>query len=569
LARVPWTLWALRRLPVGLLVTDLSGRVRWTNDRVVPLLGADPAGRDLTTLFTDREHASLTDYVEQVVTGRPPVPGPRAHDGNGKGHGQDGDDDPTPGTGTGVDTDHDDLHDLDPDTVLGLGLAADDDPTADTGPRTDDDTADADDPTTGSGSDEPGFLGTVYRPDGSTQRVRLTGIRYGRWVWSRLVHVVAPVADQDVADEIVREALTDELTGLPSRVLFITHLKAVRESRRSQAVPGPGALALVNLDAFRRINDLHGHLVGDQVLRAVADRLVLSLPRNVVVARLAGDEFGVLLPTHTPEEAAQLLERVAAAVAAQPLRHANVPVAVQLSAGVTGLDGRYVDTVLAQADRALTHAKANRDGRCAVFGAGDGVVPTRRELYEHLGQLAAENSRLERTTLTDHLTGLPNTRALDQALDELDSSHRGHGAEYSLLFVDLDRFGAYNKTHGDSAGDRALRAVAQTLRDNCRQGETVFRKGGEELVVVLPGCGREAAARVGERLRRAVEELALPHGGHPDTPVVTVTVAVATVQADFTAHELMDHASRGAFATKIARRRNRVVVTDPPAATRP
>jgi diguanylate cyclase (GGDEF)-like protein len=349
----------------------------------------------------------------------------------------------------------------------------------------------------------------------------------------------------------------DELTGLHDRRGL---LEAVtRAWMTPTGAEGAGALAMLDLDGFKSINDVLGHRAGDEVLRLFALRLRQALPSSVVLARTAGDEFGALFPRHSPAEAAALLEHVRDLVATRPLRVDGTELALAFGAGLTDLRLESVDRVLAGADRALYQAKANGDGRCVLFTGDPEVLPTRGQLHARVTELAAARRRLERLALTDPLTGLANRRALDDALDGLDRGPR-EGLGYALLFVDIDHFGAYNHVHGDLAGDASLTRVAQALGTSCRDGETVFRKGGEELVVVLAGCDEVRALEVGERLRRTVEDLALPHAGHEDSPIVTVTVGVAAGRPGRSAHEVLDEAAKAAFATKERQERNRVVL---------
>ena len=92
-------------------------------------------------------------------------------------------------------------------------------------------------------------------------------------------------------EEAVRAATTDFLTGLPNRRAFVAALEAAASERRR-----PFALALLDLNRFKVVNDTFGHSVGDQLLKEVAGRLVRAFGRLGAVARLGGDEFGVLLP---------------------------------------------------------------------------------------------------------------------------------------------------------------------------------------------------------------------------------------------------------------------------------
>ncbi|SEE31357.1 GGDEF domain-containing protein [Pseudomonas migulae] len=109
------------------------------------------------------------------------------------------------------------------------------------------------------------------------------------------------------------------------------------------------------------------------------------------------------------------------------------------------------------------------------------------------------------SALRDPLTNTGNRIAMDQTLQrEIDMSRR-HLQPLSLLMLDIDHFKLINDTHGHSAGDDVLKAVAASIKGQLRNVDMVFRFGGEEFLIVLSNTGREAAAMVGERLRFAAQ----------------------------------------------------------------
>ena len=102
-----------------------------------------------------------------------------------------------------------------------------------------------------------------------------------------------------------------------------------------------------------------------------------------------------------------------------------------------------------------------------------------------------------------------------------------------MLFVDLDYFSEYNKRHGDSAGDKALIAVGEVMRSQCRTEDVVYRKGGEEFVLLLPDTTLDEAAAIAERLRAAIADASLPHLARgDDLDMLTVVVGVAQASPD-------------------------------------
>jgi len=147
---------------------------------------------------------------------------------------------------------------------------------------------------------------------------------------------------------------------------------------------------------------------------------------------------------------------------------------------------------------------------------------------ERTRQLSEANALLAELSVTDPLTGLANRRALEtRAEDEWRRVARAGGG-LAVVMLDVDHFKEYNDTLGHIAGDECLRRVADTLRRLAqRPGDFVARYGGEEFSCLLSGLDREAACAHAERLRLAIEELALPHPASPLGPVVTTSVGVA------------------------------------------
>jgi len=123
-------------------------------------------------------------------------------------------------------------------------------------------------------------------------------------------------------------------------------------------------------------------------------------------------------------------------------------------------------------------------------------------------------SELQLLARTDGLTGLHNRRTLGEILDQEWRRARRTRSVFSLLFVDIDRFKAYNDTYGHQAGDETLAAVAQCIVGSIRRpGDSAARYGGEEFVVVLPDTPAAGASLIAEKIRSAISELAIEHAG--------------------------------------------------------
>jgi diguanylate cyclase (GGDEF)-like protein len=165
-------------------------------------------------------------------------------------------------------------------------------------------------------------------------------------------------------EEIEYRALYDELTGLPNRTLFRDRAQqAVASARRQQS---SAAVLLLDVDRFREINDALGHEAGDSLLRELGSRLRGLLRESDTLGRLGGDEYGILLPTSSVEEAVVLASRVHEELEA-PFTLKGLPLEVATSIGVATYPehGEDVDELLQHADVAMYVAKDAHAGTAA------------------------------------------------------------------------------------------------------------------------------------------------------------------------------------------------------------
>jgi len=178
---------------------------------------------------------------------------------------------------------------------------------------------------------------------------------------------------------------------------------------------------------------------------------------------------------------------------------------------------------------------------------------------EQRSKLAIANLALEKLATTDGLTGITNRRGFDQACASEWLRARRARSYISLLLLDLDHFKLLNDSQGHLVGDDCLRRVAACLQENVnRPADLVARFGGEEFAVLLADmAGPEGAAIVAERLRLAVQALALPHPASP-FGVVTVSGGVVAMLPDtLEPTRLLREADRALYAAK-AGGRNRI-----------
>lgn len=159
--------------------------------------------------------------------------------------------------------------------------------------------------------------------------------------------------------ELSRMAHFDALTGLANRYELYERLRAALERRQRQ--PAPMGVLYLDVDHFKRINDTYGHAAGDAVLVEVARRLQHTVRRTDTVARLAGDEFVILLdPIDTPDDALHTAGKVVAAIRPPIQLRGDIALNVTASIGVAcpSPEAADADAVLREADRALYWAKS-------------------------------------------------------------------------------------------------------------------------------------------------------------------------------------------------------------------
>lgn len=178
------------------------------------------------------------------------------------------------------------------------------------------------------------------------------------------------------------------------------------------------------------------------------------------------------------------------------------------------------------------------------------VTELHRRLAFQKGELEKLNRMLFEQSRQDALTSLGNRLRLTEDLRTLQSRAERYGHDYAVVLCDVDFFKAYNDRYGHLAGDDVLRRVAATISSGLRTGDTAYRYGGEEFLMVLPEQDAQAAATTADRLRRAVEGLGIPHAGATPPGVVTMSAGVATSAGIGDADALLKAADAALYAAK-------------------
>jgi diguanylate cyclase (GGDEF)-like protein len=222
----------------------------------------------------------------------------------------------------------------------------------------------------------------------------------------------------------------------------------------------------------------------------------------------------------------------------------------RINASLTPIENQFVDA-LGAASRVTYHLLQG-----IILAATPGLLVLGIVLsLRILQQRKRMEERVTHIALHDDLTSLPNRLMLNQRLDQAVSRHRRAGTRLAVLFMDLDRFKVINDSLGHEMGDELLRLVAERLRTQSREGDTVARMGGDEFVVLIEN--HENLIDVSSCAQRFVEQMSAPYTLGKKACHVTISIGVSMFPSDGNdSQTLLKAADVAMYRAKAAGRNN-------------
>jgi diguanylate cyclase (GGDEF)-like protein len=339
--------------------------------------------------------------------------------------------------------------------------------------------------------------------------------------------------------KIINElAIRDELTGSHNRRHLIKLIE--NEKDRTARLGSLFCLCLLDIDFFKRINDTYGHSAGDTVLREFAVTVQRQIRESDSFGRYGGEEFLLMLPETSIDEAIMLAERVRLSIEKIDFSEISEDLALTVSIGVAEFrSGESISQTVARADEALYLAKSSGRNRVICYGQGDGAGADGAhgddalagEKDPGLAQLAhsASLARIFESAQCDPLTGLLNRRILRDRLGHaMDRAIRNQRL-VALMLLNVNKFKEVNDALGYEAGDAILIQTANSVTGCLRDSDTISRWGGDEFVIILEDIASEAdAQQVAEKI---LDQFAMPLGVNGRECFVTLSVGIAVFPA--------------------------------------
>lgn len=370
----------------------------------------------------------------------------------------------------------------------------------------------------------------------------------------------AEVKLQEQAHQIevhAADALTDALTEGANRRAFDSELS--RRLAEFQRRGTPFCLLMLDVDHFKKFNDVHGHLAGDAVLRGVARTLRETCRGMDIVARYGGEEFAIIMPSTTIREAQIGVLRICGRIAASQFEFEGKKLNVTASGGLAEVSAKDDQAgLIKRADEALYAAKKGgrncgylHDGQTTSLiaakppgaaQAAPAVKPAAaKPVAEPTSDLPTDPFR------TDVQTGLPNRTAFCEEVRRRAAESNRYDSKLSLMLVKVNTLEKFADRLNDPTAELVLRTVSQFLTAGMREMDMVARYQADTFAVLLPGTPLSQTISVAERLRAAVARC--PLRGKDFELQISVSTGLAEVVRNDDSASLMKRAEAAVQAS--------------------
>jgi diguanylate cyclase len=370
------------------------------------------------------------------------------------------------------------------------------------------------------------------------------------------------------------EARTDALTGLANRRVF--EEETVKRLGEFRETAHPFSIVILDIDHFKPINDAHGHLQGDEILRDVAVALLENVGGRDIVTRYGGEEFAILMPGVSIEHACRCAENLRETIAKTRFRCGDKGLEVTVSAGVAEVQATEdIVTLVHRTDQAMYAAK--HAGRNCVFWhdgitshpwnqerAGDSLernepvrsatpsvpcnsleiadVPVANPLSAEPSVIISQEDLLDASGVDlDSLGNLNNKTMFCQNVHRRISEWNRGGMPFSTILLSIDNYRQLKSDYGMQAAELALGVIAQTIRSSLRGMDLVARYDDETFGLLLPDASLRNAICIGERLRKDVRNTGIAIEGK--TLRFTISLGIVEVSEGDVMASLLERAA--------------------------
>lgn len=316
-------------------------------------------------------------------------------------------------------------------------------------------------------------------------------------------------AQQRQLQDVSAVARMDSLTGLVNRRSLDSALhRCIADLARKAR---PATLLMIDVDHFKAFNDAHGHVVGDEALKHVANVIRSQARETDLVARFGGEEFAIVFTGAPMNAVKRRAEKTRASIGSSPLVIDGQELRISASAGLAELrEGDDENALIKRADAALYAAKANGRNRL-YFDDGNQPLPFDPRAEQLRSQAAEDEIGGDRRRMSTELAAesFADTTFVSSLARRVAEWRRG-GAPFSILLARLDRMEEAAADCNHEARQAAMKALGQLARATLRDMDQATCWTDDGLAILLPSARASDAVNVARRLAAGVERYDLP-----------------------------------------------------------